>query len=168
MKFRVFVVFILFVIGCVTAGCSASLAEESKTFAEKNKYIQLQNEEGENESNEKEEMVKDDELGVGKYTGYFLKTESQYFFISAQENETFYKDEPVKISPPSWIEDTTVDFNGLSNGDKIEVAIFQIEDSEPRAMPVYGMELIEDGTLDNISNDVIRYLAELGYRVIND
>jgi hypothetical protein len=35
MKYRVFVVFILFVIGCVTAGCSASLAEESKTIAEK-------------------------------------------------------------------------------------------------------------------------------------
>jgi hypothetical protein len=61
-----------------------------------------------------------------------------------------------------------VDFNGLSNGDKIEVAIFQIGDTEPRDMPVYGMELIEDGTLDNISNDVIRYLAELGYRVIED
>lgn len=122
-----------------------------------------------NESNEKKETVKDDELrGVEKYTGYFLKTESQYFFISAQENDTFYKDEPVKISSPSWIEDTTVDFNGLSNGDKIEVEIFQIGDTEPRDMPVYGMELIEDGTLDNISNDVIEYLAELGYKVIED
>ena len=122
-----------------------------------------------NESNEKKETVKDDELGgVEKYTGYFLKTESQYFFISAQENDTFYKDEPVKISSPSWIEDTTVDFNGLSNGDKIEVEIFQIGDTEPRDMPVYGMELIEDVTLDNISNDVIQYLAELGYKVIED
>lgn len=110
----------------------------------------------------------DDISGAKKYTGFFLKTESDCFFISDRDNDTFYKGEPVKISAPSWDKDTTVNFDSFSNGDKIAVEIYQIGDTEPRDMPVYGVELIEEGTISDISNDVIQYLAELGYKVADD
>ncbi|MBQ7922118.1 MAG: M56 family metallopeptidase [Clostridia bacterium] len=109
----------------------------------------------------------DEIIGKQKYTGYFLRTETNCFFIAASETETFYKNEPVKISPPTWDKETTVNFDSFQNGDKIEVEILQIGDTEPRDMPVYSVVLVEEGTMDNISNGVIEYLRQLGYEVID-
>lgn len=108
----------------------------------------------------------DEIIGKHKYVGYFLRTETNCFFIAESETETFYKNEPVKISPPTWEKETTVNFDSFKNGDKIEVEILQIGDTEPRDMPVYSVVLVEEGTIDNISNEVIEYLQRLGYTIV--
>ena len=95
-----------------------------------------------------------------------MRTETNCFFIAESETETFYKNEPVKITPPTWDKETTVNFDSFKNGDKIEVEILQIGDTEPRDMPVYSVVLVEEGTMDNISNGVIEYLQRLGYTIV--
>ena len=110
----------------------------------------------------------DEIVGKQKYTGYFLRTETNCFFIAELETETFYKNEPVKISPPTWDKETTVNFDSFKNGDRIEVEILQIGDTEPRDMPVYSVVLVEEGTIDNISNEVIEYLQRLGYTIVEE
>lgn len=169
MKKYISIIFSVIILSSISGsimGCSQTTEEE---FRAGNEDSQLEQRERDIESKEKNEVDKDDEIdGGGRFTGYFLKTDSRYFFISEQENDTFYKDEPVKISPPSWDEDTTVNFSSFSNGDKIEVLIFQIGDTEPRDMPVYNVELISEGTMENISGDVIQYLEKIGYKIIEE
>lgn len=104
-------------------------------------------------------------FSTSKVTGFYLRTEEEDFWIAEQDDNTFYAGEPVKISAPSWDEDTTVSFDTFENGDRIEVEILQIGDTEPRSMPVYSVTLVEKGTVDNIDDTVITYLATLGYVV---
>ena len=104
-----------------------------------------------------------DEIMTGFYTGFFLRTDSRCFFIADADTDTFYKGEPVKISPPVWDENTTVNFDSFNNGDRIRVEILQIGDTSPRDMPVYSIERIEKGTIDNIDEEIIQYLTEIGY-----
>ncbi|MBE6568625.1 MAG: DUF3221 domain-containing protein [Ruminococcaceae bacterium] len=98
-----------------------------------------------------------------KFTGFFLQTETQTFFIAESDTETFYQGEVVKISIPAWIDDKTVCFDNYTSGDKIKVEILQIEDSLPRSMPIYSIELIEEGTIENISKKTIQYIEEIGF-----
>lgn len=104
-------------------------------------------------------------FSTSKVTGFFLRTEEEDFWIAEQDGNTFYAGEPVKISAPSWDEDTTVSFDEFENGDRIEVEILQIGDTEPRSMPVYSVTLVEKGSMDNIDDTVLAYLATLGYAV---
>ncbi len=106
------------------------------------------------------------------YTGLYLRatTTTPYsatadFFISTKANDTFAQNEPVRISPPTWDETTTVTFSNLTTGDKIKVDVLQIGDSAPRDMPVYSVELVKDGTPDDIPAEVITYLTSLGYTI---
>ena len=61
-----------------------------------------------------------------------------------------------------------MNFDSFKNGDKIEVEILQIGDTEPRDMPVYSVVLVEEGTMDNISNEVFEYLQRLGYTIVEE
>lgn len=57
-------------------------------------------------------------------------------------------------------------FDDLHNGDKIVVEILQIGDTEPRDMPVYAIERLENGSIANIADSVLTYLQELGFTVV--
>lgn len=57
-------------------------------------------------------------------------------------------------------------FDDLHNGDKIVVEILQIGDTEPRDMPIYAIERLENGSIANIADSVLTYLQELGFTVV--
>ena len=57
-------------------------------------------------------------------------------------------------------------FDDLHNGDKIVVEVLQIGDTEPRDMPVYAIERLENGSIANIADSVLTYLQELGFTVV--
>lgn len=100
-----------------------------------------------------------------KYVGYYLKVGTRNFWVAEEEDATFAAGEPVLMYVPDWETDSTVDFRAFENGDKIEVEILTIADSQPRQMPVYGITLVEKGTIDNIDPATIEYLATWGYEM---
>ncbi len=57
-------------------------------------------------------------------------------------------------------------FDDLHNGDKIVVEVLQIGDTEPRDMPIYAIERLENGSIANIADSVLTYLQELGFTVV--
>ncbi len=100
--------------------------------------------------------------------GWFLQTESRSFSVADDDSARFDDNEPVAISVPTWDADATVSFDGLKSGDRIAVYINPIADSMPRSMTVYDLEILEDGTIENIDESVLAYLGELGYIVVDD
>lgn len=57
-------------------------------------------------------------------------------------------------------------FDDLHNGDKIVVEVLQIGNTEPRDMPIYAIERLENGSIANIADSVLTYLQELGFTVV--
>lgn len=45
--------------------------------------------------------------------------------------------------------------------------VLQIGDTEPRDMPIYAIERLENGSIDNIADSVLTYLQELEFTVVD-
>lgn len=101
-----------------------------------------------------------------RFEGWFLRTDGGAFFIADGDSVRFENNEAVKIHIPTWEEDPSVRFDDLHNGDKIVVEVLQIGDTEPRDMPVYAIERLENGSIANIADSVLTYLQELGFTVV--
>ena len=101
-----------------------------------------------------------------RFEGWFLRTDGGTFFIADGDSVIFENNEAVKIHIPTWEKDPSVRFDDLHNGDKIIVEVLQIGDTEPRDMPVYAIERLENGSIANIADSVLTYLQELGFTVV--
>lgn len=101
-----------------------------------------------------------------QFEGWFLRTDESPFFIADGDSVIFKNNEAVKIHIPTWEKDPSVCFDDLHNGDKIVVEVLQIGDTEPRDMPVYAIERLENGSIANIADSVLTYLQELGFTVV--
>ena len=102
-----------------------------------------------------------------RFEGWFLRTDGGAFFIADGDSVIFKNNEAVKIHIPTWEKDPSVRFDDLHNGDKIVVEVLQIGDTEPRDMPVYAIERLENGSIDNIADYVLTYLQELEFTVVD-
>ena len=100
-----------------------------------------------------------------RFEGWFLRTDGGAFFIADGDSVRFENNEAVKIHIPTWEKDPSVRFDDLHNGDKIVVEVLQIGDTEPRDMPVYAIERLENGSIDNIDISVLMYLRGLGFNI---
>ena len=94
-------------------------------------------------------------------TGYFLKTDENYFFIVDGSSHMFADKEFIKIFPA----DETITFDGLNSGDKIGIDIETVGDLNPRVMDIHRIELIEAGDISNIDEAVISEINGLGFHV---
>ena len=92
-------------------------------------------------------------------TGYVIKTESAYFFITEDENASFYND-PIRMKN-DWSE---IDFDFLKSGDRVRIRLLVIQDSAPRQAPVYELEFLGEGAA--ISDNMIAKLQGYGYTVV--
>ena len=102
-----------------------------------------------------------------RFEGWFLRTDGGAFFIADGDSVIFKNNEAVKIHIPTWEKDPSVRFDDLHNGDKIVVEVLQIGDTEPRDMPIYAIERLENGSIDNIADSVLTYLQELEFTVVD-
>lgn len=96
-----------------------------------------------------------------------MRTDGGAFFIADGDSVIFKNNEAVKIHIPTWEKDPSVRFDDLHNGDKIVVEVLQIGDTEPRDMPIYAIERLENGSIDNIADSVLTYLQELEFTVVD-
>jgi len=101
-----------------------------------------------------------EELGYN-CTGFFVKTDSDFFLVIDTDLDPFLMNEVVKIIP----KDETVSFKGLSTGDKIGVKWEYVGDSDPRIMPVFSIFFLQGGDNSNIDKSAMLKLEELGYTV---
>lgn len=95
----------------------------------------------------------------GYYSGFFLQTNEETFFIAEADTLLFKKNEIIRIYPAN--EDISFDF--LNTGDRINVHVITVETLYPKVMPVHSVELLELGDISNIDDSVIAEIKELGY-----
>ncbi len=92
-------------------------------------------------------------------TGYVIKTETAYFFITEDENAFFHGD-PIRMKN-DW---SGIDFDFLKSGDRVRIRLLVIQDSAPRQAPVYELEFLGEGA--EISDDMITELQGYGYTIV--
>ncbi len=80
--------------------------------------------------------------------------EDQYMLISDEG--------PIMLSNNNY-EDI---FYEYGNGDNVEVIYDGINESYPMQMGVYGINLISDGTLKDVDQDMIDELIDLGFKIV--
>ena len=61
-------------------------------------------------------------------------------------------------------DDTSI-FDGLDTGDKIEVVCDYILESYPASTTIYSCKLLEDGSPEDLPQDEIDTLAEMGWTI---
>lgn len=59
--------------------------------------------------------------------------------------------------------DETVSFEGLTDGDMIQVYVCEIMESWPEQAAVYAVEKLEDGTFEDIDAETLEMLREYGW-----
>lgn len=94
-----------------------------------------------------------------EYSGFFIKTDSDYFLVADKDSLMFTKNEVVKLSPSS---DSDL-FKGLNSGDRIIIKILTVGDLNPRLTDVYQLRLTKKGDLSNLEEDTVKYIESLGY-----
>ena len=97
---------------------------------------------------------------VTRYSGYFVRTDTECFLVPAEKYGTFTGVDLLKIHPAS---DVDVSLDGFKTGDRIWVDITLVQEVYPPIAPIYGAALIEKEDISNINQAVISKLDELGY-----
>lgn len=88
-------------------------------------------------------------------TGRYLKSTSDTHIIIDESTS------PIVMENRSSKENI---FEALQTGDKIEIICnAEIRETYPASTEVYSCKLIERGTIDNINNDVLSNLVEMGW-----
>ena len=59
--------------------------------------------------------------------------------------------------------DETVSFEGLTDGDMIQVYVCYIMETWPEQATVYAVEKLEDGDIEDIDSGVLEMLREYGW-----
>lgn len=59
--------------------------------------------------------------------------------------------------------DETISFEGLTDGDLIQVYVWYIMESWPEQATVYAVEKLEDGTIEDIDAETLEMLKEYGW-----
>ncbi|MBE5961297.1 MAG: DUF3221 domain-containing protein [Lachnospiraceae bacterium] len=98
-------------------------------------------------------------VGCGKeerssMIGYYLEMKDGSHFIISEEAG------PIVMSNQS---DQQTLFDDLKTGDKIEITYDSIKETYPAGTGVYSCKLLESGTIDNISKDILSNLTEMGW-----
>ncbi len=89
--------------------------------------------------------------------GYYLKTTGGDMIVC--------KDGPCVMRNESGNDGV---FDGLRNGDRIEVTYEYVLETYPGKMPVYSCKLLERGSIEDIPEDVLENLSELGWYEENE
>lgn len=87
-------------------------------------------------------------------TGWYLETESGSALIVTEDGE------PISMSDQSRGGKL---FDGLDNGDRIEITHDAIAESYPGQASVFTCRKLEDGSFENIPAEAVAALEELGY-----
>ncbi|MCD7731373.1 MAG: hypothetical protein LUI05_07755 [Oscillospiraceae bacterium] len=90
--------------------------------------------------------------------GFYLKCDNGADMIIA---------DPVGANPayPCTMQpnDDTILFTDLTDGDRIKIEVYLVEEAYPAQTTVYSIEKISDGERADIPSDIISSLSELGW-----
>lgn len=109
---------------------------------------------------------------VARYSGYFVRTETDCFLVPSDEYAMLRDVDLLKIYPademgaPPDFDVSGVSLDGFKTGDMIWVDIMLVQELYPPISPICGAVLIEEGDISNIEQDVVSKLSELGYTVV--
>lgn len=84
--------------------------------------------------------------------GYYLKTDGAYLIVCSGEAYVMHNESGNGAL-----------FGEFSNGDRIKVTHGDIMETYPGQMPVYECLLIRHGSIDDIPEDTLKSLRELGW-----
>lgn len=142
---KLFAIFLLFALLITSASCNTNDMEETASS---------------NSSSAETTETQDPNQEFYFYTtGYVIKTETAYFFITEDETAHFYHT-PIRMKN-DW---SGIDFDFLKSGDRIKIRLLVIEDSAPLQAPVYELEFLGEGA--EISDDMIAELQGYGYTIV--
>ncbi len=106
---------------------------------------------------------------ITRYSGYFVRTETDCFLIPADKYGMLSGIDFVKIHPADEFKTfdvSGVSLDGFKTGDRIWVDVMLIQELYPPIAPIFGTALIEEGDISNIEQDVLSKLSELGYTAV--
>lgn len=115
---------------------------------------------------------KTEQPSVTRYSGRFVRTETDCFLVPADEYAMLRDVDILKIHPademgaPPDFDVSGVSLDGFKTGDMIWVDIMLVQELYPPISPICGAALIEAGDISDIEQDVVSKLSELGYTVI--
>lgn len=109
---------------------------------------------------------KTEQPSVTRYSGYFVRTETECFLLPADKYGLLSGDDFVKIHPASEFGVSGVSLDSFKTGDRIWIDVMLVQELYPPIAPIFGTALIETGDISNIDQDVISKLGELGYTVV--
>lgn len=84
--------------------------------------------------------------------GFYLKGKTSDLIIV--ENNA-----PIRITP----DNDSITFDGLTDGDRIRVEVFLIEETYPAQAIIYDLIKLSDGTIEDINRDTLKLLNEMGW-----
>lgn len=87
-------------------------------------------------------------------TGIYLKSTDEIHLIIDETNQ------PITMNNATNNKDI---FNNLRSGDKIEITYDSIAETYPASTNIYSCKFIESGTVNNISQDLLTRLEEIGW-----
>ncbi|MDE6709377.1 MAG: hypothetical protein K2J76_02680 [Oscillospiraceae bacterium] len=112
---------------------------------------------------------KTEQPSIMRYSGYFVRTETECFLVPADKYGLLSGAEFLKIHPAAEFETfdaSGVSLDGFKTGDRIWVDVMLVQEIYPPIAPIFGTALIEEGDISNIEQEVLSKLSELGYTVV--
>ena len=112
---------------------------------------------------------KTEQPSVMRYSGYFVRTETECFLVPADKYGMLSGTDILKIHPAAEFETfdvSGVSLDGFKTGDRIWVDVMLVQELYPPIAPIFGTALIEEGDISNIEQDILSRLSELGYTAV--
>ena len=103
---------------------------------------------------------------ITHHSGYFVRTETDCFLIPAEEYGMLSEVDLLKIHPAAEFGVSGVSLDGFKTGDRIWVDVMLVQELYPPIAPIFGTDLIEEGDISNIEQEVLPKLSELGYTAV--
>ncbi len=88
--------------------------------------------------------------------GLYLRVGAKHYIILSEESRAVLGDTYLVLACPPWV--APVDFDALSDGDRIKAKGMTIADLTPRVLDVEEIELVERGTVDTIDPSIVQEL----------
>ncbi|MBE6837379.1 MAG: hypothetical protein E7509_05235 [Ruminococcus sp.] len=98
-----------------------------------------------------------DDIDTMTLEGRFMKVENGHYIIIANEDQ-----------PTVMRADDKSLFDGLTTGDLIKIECTYIEMTYPGRTAIFDLELLEDGTISDISDETIKSLEDLGWVAVSE
>lgn len=112
---------------------------------------------------------KTEQPSITRYSGYFVRTETECFLVPADKYGLLSGTDILKIHPATEFESfdvSGVSLDGFKTGDRIWVDVMLVQELYPPIAPIFGTALIEEGDISNIDQEVLSKLSELGYTAV--